>query len=100
MTEDLSADLSNFVYENPEVSALIQDLGLVPFGSPAHLEHLAACRRSRYYRYHFCDRYKDLLKSKVERRSIVAREMYLSYRKNSRYTPSPDISVSAPLKLF
>lgn len=100
MTDDLSADLPNFVYENPEVSALIQDFGLVPFGSPAHLEHFAACRRSRYYRYHFCDRYKDWLKSKAERCSIVARQMYLTYRKGSRFKPSPDVCVSAPLKLF
>lgn len=100
MTDNLSADLSNVVYENPDVLALIQDLGLVPTGSPAHLEHLAACRRSRYSRYSFCDRYKDWLKSKTERRSIVLRQMYLSYRKGSRFVPSSDLNVSIPLNLF
>lgn len=93
-------EFSNIVYENPEVAALINDLGLVLVGTPEHREFLAARKRSRYSRYLFCERYKDWLKSKDIHRSIVCRQMYLAYRKRSRYTPSPDVNVSGLLKLF
>lgn len=96
----MTEEFSNIVYENPEVAALVRDLGLVLVDSPECREFFAARRASHYSRYLFCDRYKDWLKSKSFHRSIVCRQMYLAYRKGSRYVPSPDVKVSAQLKLF
>lgn len=69
-----------------EIHALVDDLGLVPFGSREHMQHLALLRKSRYSRYLFCERYKDFLKQNFRYRNILARELYRTYRKFSRYS--------------
>lgn len=69
-----------------EVHALVDDLGLVPFGSEEHKQHLVLLKKSRYSRYLFCERYKDYLLQCSEYRNILSRELYRSYRKFSRYS--------------
>lgn len=69
-----------------EVHALVDDLGLVPFGSQDHKEHLILLRKSLYSRYHFCDRYKDYLKQNFRYRNILSRELYRTFRRFSRYS--------------
>ena len=72
---------------SPEVHALVDDLDLVPLGSPEHLQHLALLKKSRFSRYPLCERYKDYLKQRFRYQSTLCRELYRTYRKNSRYSP-------------
>ena len=69
-----------------EVLALINDLGLVLKGSPKYLYWLSVIANSQYYRYHFCDRYKDFKENEKRSQRIRLQEMYKSFRKGSRYT--------------
>lgn len=96
----MNEEFSNVVYENPEVSALIKDLGLIPKNSPEYRNFIGACSRSRYSRYLFCQRYNDWLKLQARYRSILCCELYRSYRKGSHFLPSSDVNVSGLLKLF
>lgn len=70
-----------------EVHALVDDLDLVPLGSPEHKQHLALLKNSCFSRYLFCERYKDYLKQCFRSRCILSRELYRTYRKFSRYSP-------------
>lgn len=69
-----------------EVHALVDDLGLVPFGSQEHKQHLILLKKSRYSFYLFCERYKDYLKQSSRYRNILLRGFYRTYRKFSRYS--------------
>lgn len=71
---------------SPEVHALVDDLDLVLLGSAEHKQYLALLKKSRFSRYLFCERYKDYLKQRFRCRSVLCRELYRTYRKNSRYS--------------
>lgn len=66
-----------------ELDFLIEDLWLVPSGSPESKSYLYALKNSRYTRYPLCARYKDFLKDKKLMRDILCRELYLRNRKYS-----------------
>lgn len=71
-------------FDTPDVSSLIEELGLVLVGSVFFDDHIFDS--IIYTRHHrFCDVYRRFLERKKSNSNILCRELYLRNRKRSRH---------------